>query len=383
MYQKVSRIVFVVLFLLMIAIPMATTNLQNNKVSESENRRLTSQPELYHEDGSLNKNFLADFEAWINDNIGQRARMVIHNARIQYYLFSVLSNNSNMYLGPHKELNYATETILKDYQHDNLYTEEQLREFAKSMQCLSDYAKKTGSEFYYYQCWDKHSIYPEHFPRTVIQRGEESKTDGLVRVLNDLSDVNVISPKNDLIKGKSEYSTYSVWGDPTHWTPRGAYIGYKNLMHAINNGKEKTYKILQESDYNITITDQGSTLFGGIHRSDYLERFDIIEPKASLTNEKLELYAEDQRHKFYTNNYIGNNTRLLVIGDSYFNNFLIDDLAESFHEVIIIWGDYLYDFQHIIDEYNPDIVIVEAAERVDRRNAVIAGAKAIVEAEKK
>ena len=32
----------------------------------------------------------------------------MNNARIQYYLFNVLSNNSYNYLGPNGELNYAT-----------------------------------------------------------------------------------------------------------------------------------------------------------------------------------------------------------------------------------------------------------------------------------
>jgi len=84
----------------MIAIPLLTTNLQKDKVSRDENRKLAKMAELYKEDGSLNENFTEDFEAWINDNVGMRSSMVVNNARIQYYLFRVLANNSNMYLGP-------------------------------------------------------------------------------------------------------------------------------------------------------------------------------------------------------------------------------------------------------------------------------------------
>jgi hypothetical protein len=246
MFKKAARIVFVVLFLAMITIPLLTTNLQEGKVSEDENRRLAEKPELYEKDGTLNEEFTADFETWINDNIGMRDSMVGNNARIQYYLFKVLANNSNMYLGPNEELNYADEAMLKDYQHANLYSEEYLREFADSMQYLSNYAEGKGAQFYYYQCWDKHSIYPEHFPKTVIQSGTESKTDGIVRALTDYSTVKVISPKQELIEEKSRKSTYSVWGDPTHWNQRGAYIGYLKLMDTVNENSNIPYKVLQE-----------------------------------------------------------------------------------------------------------------------------------------
>lgn len=345
-----------------------------------ENRKLAAMAELYREDGTLNENYTKDFETWINDNIGLRSSMVANNARIQYYLFKVLANNTDMYLGPNEELNYATAAMLKDYQHDNLYSEEHLHEVADCMQYLSDYVEEKGAQFYYFQCWDKHSIYPEYFPSTVIQHGGESKTDGIVRALTACSKVHVISPKQELIDEKPVKPTYSVWGDPTHWNQRGAYIGYLKLMNAINQNSDTPYKILQEADYNITAPDQGDTLFGGIHRVEEIENFEIKNPKAVLTNEKLTLYSDDKRHRFFTNDAVENDTRLLVIGDSYFNTFIIDDLAESFHETIIIWGDYLTDVQSIVDAYDADIVVVEAAERVDRTKRIMKGVKAMKKA---
>lgn len=71
----------------------------------------------------------------------------MNNARIQYYLFNVLSNNSDNYLGPNGELNYATADMLADYQHANLYTEDHLQEIADSMQYLSDYVEEKEQSF--------------------------------------------------------------------------------------------------------------------------------------------------------------------------------------------------------------------------------------------
>lgn len=150
MFRKITSSIFTSCFLLMLGIPLVTTNLQNEKISEAENRKLTAKPEIYKEDGTLNENYTSDFEAWIDDNIGQRASLVVNNARIQYYLFNVLSNNSDNYLGPNGELNYATADMLADYQHANLYTEDHLQEIADSMQYLSDYVEEKGAEFYYF-----------------------------------------------------------------------------------------------------------------------------------------------------------------------------------------------------------------------------------------
>lgn len=365
----------------MLVLPLLTTNMQEDKVSQAERRKLASRAELYEEDGTINGNFTSDFETWINDNIGMRSKMVTDNARILYYLFDVLPDNSDKILGPKGEFNYATPEIIADYQHFNLYSDEQLHDRADAIQYLSDYVEKDGNQFYYYQCWDKHSIYPEYFPDTVLQYGSESKTDGIVKALREYSNVKVVSPKNELLREKARYDTYSRWGDSTHWSQRGAYIGYTLLMDTINSNSSIQYNVLAESDYNITKPDQGMTLFGGIHKTEYLDKFEIKDPKAVLTNEKLSLYAEDQRHCFFTNEEANNKTRLLVIGDSYFKSFIIDDLAESFYETIIIWGDCADDVKNVIDTYDADIVIVENAERCDRTGKYISGVNTMKEQE--
>ena len=64
--------------------------------------------------------------------------------------------------------------------------------------------------------------------------------------------------------------------------------------------------------------------------------------------------------------------KLLLMCDSYFNNFLISDLAESFGEVWLVWGDYTADLPQIVELYDPDLVIYECAERMDRSAAIVA-----------
>ena len=377
MYKRILSIIFCVVFVLCISLPLLFTNLKDNVVSESENRYLTAKPKFYGEDGTLNKSFFVDFEGWFNDNVGFRDEIVVTNAKIQYNVFHQLSNNTDYWLGPKGEFNYATDAIIADYQHFNLKDEETLDQIAESYQFVSDWLEEQDIQFYYFQCWDKHSIYPEQFPNSVNQYGDMSKTEQFVAVLEEETDIHVVNPMDALVEGKRSYETYSQYGDPTHWTRRGAYIGYLELMQAINAENDNKYKVLRETDYDLSLTDQGNTVFGGIHEVNMLEKFVSLTPTAYQTDEKLSLYADDERHRVFTNDAVDNDTRVLVLGDSYINSFIIDDLAESFHETYMIWGDYTVELEQVIEAYQPDIVICENAERCDRTGSMIKAAQRI------
>lgn len=245
-----------------------------------------------------------------------------------------------------------------------------MQEIVSGYQTVNDYLQNLGIQYYYFQCWDKQSIYPEQFPDSLIQYGKESRTDQRISEMI-LSNITVISPKKELIDAKSEYETYSVWGDPAHWTQRGSFIGYQTLMNEINTKNDNQFHVLAESDYDISVVDQGYTLFGGIHQKNLSENFSIKNPQAYLSNEKLILYSDDERHRFFTNDSVDNNICILILGDSYFNSFIVDDIAESFYETVMIWGDYTENLVDIIETYNPDIVVNECAERVDRSGDIV------------
>ena len=359
----------------MIAVPLAATFFQHEEIAIEQNRPLAPMPHFYDRMRHLNPSFTLDFEDWINDHIGFRRFFVDQNGKMRYYLVGRFPLDRPMVFGPEGELNYATFESIRDYQHRNLYSDAYLKKTAESLETLSDCAKEKGTQLYYYQCWDKPSIYPEYFPKTILQYGEKSKTDGIIQAFREQTDVHVISPKEELITGKENYDTYSVFGDPTHWTHRGAHIGYLKLMEEINQQNQNRYNILAEDDYKITTTDQGLYLFGSIHKVDLLERFELKNPKAKLTQDHLSVGKEDSRTVFYTNDAVDNDSRIVIIGDSYFYYYILDDIAESFHETIFLWGDHLEEFKKIEEVYQPDILIIENAEREDRTALIIQAAE--------
>lgn len=207
---------------------------------------------------------------------------------------------------------------------------------------------------------------------SVNQIGDTSKTDQVVKYIRNNTTVNEISLKEMLLDKKKSYEVYSHYGDPTHWTERGAYFGYQYIMEKINEDNHNMYNILSEDDYDITVKDKGITLNGFIHEKDMMETFTIRNPKAVKADKSLMgEFGKDERHSIWINKDAGNDTRLLLMCDSYINSFIVEDFAESFSEVWLVWGDYTKDLDKVIELYNPDIVIYECAERVDRSGAVV------------
>jgi hypothetical protein len=195
-HLKKQNIVFAAAFLLVLFLPLVTINRENGGLSRDENRYLARRAAIRRDDGSLNEAFASDFEKWINDNIGLRSVLVKLNAGIQYRLFRNLSSagtgSSDFYLGPGGEFNYAEKEMLLDYQHKNLYSQEQLDETAAAYQKIRDVLEGKGIRYYYLQCRDKHSIYPEQFMTSVNQYGREALVDQVMKNLKANTTVEVI-----------------------------------------------------------------------------------------------------------------------------------------------------------------------------------------------
>ncbi|SEA34704.1 SGNH hydrolase-like domain-containing protein, acetyltransferase AlgX [Oribacterium sp. KHPX15] len=419
-HLKKQNIVFAAAFLLVLFIPLVTVNRENGGLSRDENRYLAKRAALVKDDGSLNEAFASDFENWINDNIGLRALLVKLNAGLQYRVFGNLSSagtgSSDFYLGPKGEFNYAEKEMLLDYQHKNLYSQEQLDETAAAYQKIKDTLEARGIRYYYMQCRDKHSIYPEQFMTSVNQYGDESLVDQVMKSLKANTTVDVIDTTEVLKEGKTEGETFGRYTDPSHWTEFGAYLAYRELMEELNRGvgealsynNESTgnsgilfdvsgdvshlntgsvsevskqvkdnvvepatkYKVLEPEDYDIELKDQGTTLYGGIHEKDEQSSYVIKNPGA-VEDDLLITPLEGTGHRIFTCDKAGNDEVVLIIGDSYVENYILDDIAESFGKTIFVWGDYSDRFMEFIELYKPAIVINENAERCSYRFPMI------------
>lgn len=373
MFKKINNIIFVLLFLVVLFVPLLFTRWESGGVSEEENRNLAAFPSVVKE-GNFNVSFTKEFETWFMDHLGFRQALIGTNKSLMEDVFDRALTTSDWKTGKTGDSIYAPLAIVKDFAHVNLRTEESVAKIGDSYQTISDWLAEKDISFYYVQCVDKHTIYPERFISSVKQIGDVSKTDQVLGYLQDKTSVNAIYFKQILKENKEKYPVFSHWGDPTHWTHRGAYISYCYMMEQINKDLSSPLKVLTEQDYDISY----ETNNGPKGKSEQVEVFAIKAPKAQKSDVAvMGQWAEDHRHSVWKNPNAENDKRLLLMGDSYFNNYLIDDIAESFSEVWLVWGDYTASLPEIVDMYDPDIVIYECAERVDRSAAICELAKTL------
>lgn len=365
MVRKICNILFICLFLAVLAIPLLLTKWEDGGVSAAENRTLAASPRLTV-DGKWNPQVTGEVETWFMDHLGLRDPLITANTALQYHVFNRMLPSSNYLLGENGDLNYATEAMLLDYAHMNLRSEEELTRIGDAYRKLYDWLRSQDKVFYYIQCYDKHSVYPEQFPDTVKPMGTQSKTEQLMAYLKQNTPVPVIDLKAPLVAAKDSYEVYSNWGDPTHWTHRGAYIGYRYVMDTLNQDLGLTLPVLDEADYDISRYDGSVTINQVLKQYDELEYFTIRSPKAQKQDSALMgTFGKDYRHSLWKNPDAATDKKLLLVCDSYTNDFITEDYAESFAEVWLVWTEYIGQLPEILASYDADIVLMEAAERVD------------------
>lgn len=366
--KKNSNIIFIGLVFIVLILPILFINLKDNQISLSENRKLNEKPVLNDISKLFNGEFFTEFNSWFKDHIGFRDNIISLKGNIDHKVFNKIDVNY-MYIGAGGELIYMEPEMLKSYQHKDLLSKEELSHIIYNYNVVNNYFNSLGASFVYVPCYDKHSILPEQIPSSIYQYGTVSKTDQIVAALLTDTKVNVANFKGDLLNVSTE--AYGKWSDPTHWTDYGSHIAYLSIVNKINELHK--VKILSDVDYNIHYEKKGYNLNGNIYKYDLYKAYDLSNPKAKkIETSILGDLASDNRHSVYYNEVIDNDLKLLIIGDSYINSYLLDDFAESFKYTYMVLGNYLIDDSliELINSLRPDIVIIENAERVDIQPAI-------------
>lgn len=373
--EKFINICFLAAFFLILFVPLLKSDFAGGKVSESENRIYAKQAKLRDENGKINKNFIGDFEAWINDNIGFREKFYKTNAVIQWKIFEQI-DKEGYYIGKNGDYVFASDAMISRFQGKDLLEDEKVDEIISAYITINDWLEEKNIQFYYMQCYDKISIYPEQI-MSGVKYSDNNSTQQIMNAMKQ-TDINLVDTKQAMLDAKNYYEVYGSWYDPVHWTPRGARIGYNCLMSSINNNNNNMYDILTDEDYTIGVYDGGSYLLGCnlIHKKDMIESFTIKNRKSeNVRDSRLDNPAASDH--YFINDIVDNDTRVLILGDSYIYAYIRADIAESFKETVILSADYAERLPEFIEKFSPNIVIFENAEfnTLNRHEQVIELAK--------
>ena len=361
---KIADALLIVAFVLVIALPLVFADREGGKLSEAENRRLATFPDLSL---PLKDGTKTAVERWINDNIGGRSLASWADTQLQWNLFRT-SAKSDTIVGKDDWLFFYQDWIGYDYRHVNLLSEETLAQFVNDATVVTDYIASQGAFPMLLMLPDKKTIYPEKYPDGLIVQDGPSRADALYAYMRQNSRLPVMWIYDALTQARDRGAVYSPRIDNAHWNALGAFIGYQELCKALSERfPNLRYRTLEESSIQtyentkrfnaaVPISEEDYRITTGLEdtwASDpaYMERFPYLTYAGDPADWRLHSANEDSSLP-----------SMLFVGDSYIR-LLQPYLSQSCSEFTFL---HLIDMQYLpelMEELHPDIVVIEWVER--------------------
>ncbi|RGJ42616.1 hypothetical protein DXD61_10300 [Eubacterium sp. TM06-47] len=232
---------------------------------------------------------------------------------------------------------------ISDYQGINHYDENTMQTIADKLTNERNQFSNYGIDFYILSIPNKASVYPEYMPDTIERKDTTSKTDLLMKYLEENTDLNVVDVKPTLVKAKKKQQVY--YKSDTHFNQIGAFVTVQALKDKIDGNAD--------SLKNVKFDKVMNNYSGDLAR--------LCDMQDTFNND-----TQYQLDPATVNTKIKSDKKILVIGDSY-SDEMLSILSQYFAEAqtVNIWS-----FEpSLLDEYKPDIVVWEHAERyTDRFN---------------
>lgn len=355
MKQNRTNVLIILLFIAIITLPQITFWFINNdtsEISESENRKLNSKPELKFETIT---EYPKQFDDYYSDHLPFRTMFRNTWAKLNYNIFNVTVDD-RVLLGKDNWLFYRGDKSIEQVQGLAIYTETEKNDILTKLRNNVTKLQEMGIETYVLVLPNKENIYKDYLPSNILIKDNISRTEELINYIRNNSNIKVIYPKLELLEVKKDYQVYRKYD--THWNKIGAFVGTQALQKAIDN--EFSYDLdnilierKQEKDGGdlAAFANLEEELFENLVRVKNF--YPEIEYKKS-ENMKCESYEE------FTSNSENDKT-VVFIGDS-FRNDMIEYFSKLYKKVIYIHRDYYK--KGIIEEIKPDIVVIEAVERL-------------------
>ena len=365
-------IIFLLIFCVFLCIP--ASHISDAKKAKNENRYLASKA-IFIKNKKLNLNYGKDFNNWFNDRFSMRNNLIRWN--------TILKCNINS--------NYCTNGKVTYYKkghfiYGNIFGMEKIKEnkqevlntYAGNINRLQNYCDKNNIKLYILIIPRQSDFFD--YPLADKRKYEPDNADEVIDYLLKKTKTHIIYPKEAMMEANKETPVY--FKTDHHWTKKGAYVGYYELMKEIRKDFP-TAPVLEESSlekyYDNRISEWWNREFNygqkfiqlGLPRK-YAKKI-LDTPYLYYKNpnrEKLQTdirfapipkkgYDSKQDNQFYYPD--GLDKKVMVIGNSFAAN-LVEFLPYSFKYTARYYDNYRYmlleTYKEVFDEYKPDILII-------------------------
>ena len=331
--KKGFKIVYIILFFALCALPAALSPVFKNDTMQLEKREAYEFP-AYVQDGKLNVDFSDGFEKWLNDRLPFRAQTLTAANALRGGLLH--EGTSNVIVGKGGWLYFAAEG--DDYMALKPLTDAQIRAMAVTLSLIQENVTSRGGAFTFVPAPNKASVYGENMP-AAYRAAEETNLTRLTAALKEYG-VSFVDARQLLTDAKAEQPVYHRLD--SHWNYMGALIAYNAIMDSL--GRE--HETWADAAYTVEQTWRGDLdklLYPAGDRLDDQYEFEIdfaeftftFPPGVTDAKAQLENFMSDKEEHdalFSTHNEgLSDGSAVYVLRDS-FGRALLPFLIDSYED---------------------------------------------------
>jgi len=352
--MKKIKIVFIVSFFIMLALPMVFFTRGENITSLIDNRMLTNNPfgAGFESSGSR----VQDIDNYISDRIGFRDKMIL--------AYTVL-NDACFHEMVHPIYMYGKDGTVFFKAGDNKIFSEYDEEFAKFVKKTQVYCEERNIPFTFAFDPSKNSIMQDKLPQ-----GYHYDNAWVYELFDSLKEKNVDYVDNLTYLTKLYKEGIPIFNqkyNAGHWNDLGAFYGVNNILTRLQKDFPKL-ELNQLSDFDVQQVMQTSL---PVSQFPIKEEEPIFSPKTevadigTIIHEELELDPQYQEFGDTLNTEKAEKgaPKILVFQGSYMNGMGYKFFRNAFAEYIFV-HDYqnVINLDYYINLFQPDGVVFETAE---------------------
>ena len=371
--HSIIDIIFVIVILCVLFIP--ASHIDNRKKSKLEKRMLAKAP-VFVKNHKLNLKYGNEFNAWFNDRFNFRNDLIQLNNIVKYNITKNYYYATKVTIYKKHNLFYSTSAF--GLSNSNKNTDDVLKTYVKNVNELQQYCDKNNIklyilvvprklDFFDYKIADKEYYIPDNAIKVMDYLKKNTKT-------------KIIYPINEMKEANKETPVY--FKTDHHWTKKGAYVGYLELMKEIKkdfpdvpilkeSSLEKYYDKKVQAHWNKKFFN-GSTFKKSTLPNKYAKKIldtkylyyknpnkDKLQTNVKIAPIPKKGKSKDQDNQFYYP--YGLDKKVVVIGNSFVGN-LIEFLPYSFKYTARYYDNnrhmHFETYEEVFNEYKPDIFVI-------------------------
>ncbi len=325
----------------------------------AENRELAAFPQI---DGSWASvaAFGPGLSDWFDDHFGFRSTLVRWYGESRLFMLGV-SPSAAVVKGADGWFFYGDDKSVEDYAEVDPLTPEALANWREAVLRARDWLGARGIAYVFTVAPDKHVVYAEEMPATILRVGDLSRTDQLLTALQDTGLAVDVRPA--LFGAKASERIYQQ--TDTHWNDRGAFVAYEQIITAVRARVPGTPPAWTRDDFEpVERNVEGLDLAGMMGLKRVLREVDLTlaprRPRRARVLEPAGAAPTDEEGRIVTEIDDPSLPRAVIFRDSFVSR-LVPFLSEHFSRAVYLWQND-FDADAVTKEH-PDVVIQQIVGR--------------------